>query len=213
MLFPGTYALDTRDFKLSDLIEKSGGVTDFAYVEGASLEREFESNKQELELNLADSLTEEAEETESLSKVGINLSQALSNTRSNSNILLLEGDIVTIPKRLETVQVRGEVLYPINIRYSDGHKFKNYINSAGGYTDLANKKRAYVVYANGDVDRTRRFLFIKKYPEVKPGSVVIIPPKEEKIQLTTAERITLYSTVVSLAAIVTNTIFQIRNSQ
>ncbi|MBO6523649.1 MAG: SLBB domain-containing protein [Balneolaceae bacterium] len=213
VLYPGTYTLHTRDFRLADLIDKSGGVNDYAFVEGASLEREFEINQKELELNLADSLTEEAEQIESLSKVGINLKEALQNPNSSSNILLLEGDVITIPKKLETVQVRGEVLYPINVRYNDGNKFKHYVNSAGGYTDQANKKKAYVVYANGDVDRTKKFLFIKSYPKVRPGSVLIIPPKEEKIQLTTAERITLYSTIVSLAAIVTNTIFQIRNSK
>ncbi len=213
VLYPGAYTLDTRDFRLADLIDKSGGVSDYAFVEGASLEREFEINQQELELNLADSLTEEAEQTESLSKVGINLKEALQNPNSSSNILLLEGDVINIPKKLETVQVRGEVLYPVNVRYNDENKFKHYVNSAGGYTDLANKKRAYIVYANGDVDRAKRFLFIKKYPKVKPGSILIIPPKEEKAPLSTAERITLYSTIVSLAAIVTNTIFQIRNSQ
>jgi hypothetical protein len=47
---------------------------------------------------------------------------------------------------------------------------------------------------------------------VKPGSVLIIPPKEEKQKLSTAERITVLSTIVSLAAIVTNTIFQIRRN-
>lgn len=212
VLYPGTYTLNTRDFKLADLIEKSGGLTEYGYIEGASLEREFETNLQELELNLADSLTEEAGQTESLSKVGINLKEALQNQNSPSNILLLEGDVVTIPKKLETVQVRGEVLYPINVRFNNGNKFKHYVNSAGGYTDQANKKKAYVVYANGDVDRTKRFLFFKSYPKITPGSVLIVPPKEEKVQLTTAERITLYSTIVSLAAIVTNTIFQIRNS-
>jgi hypothetical protein len=69
-----------------------------------------------------------------------------------------------------------------------------------------------VVYANGEVNRTKRFLFIKKYPDVEPGSTVIIPPKEEKRRLSSAERITVLSTIVSLAAIVTNTIFQIRRN-
>ena len=211
VLFPGAYALSTRDFKLSDLLEKSGGVTDYAYIEGASLERKFEINREELELNIADSLREQSQEISSLSKVGINLREALRNPNSAANLLLHEGDIITIPKRLETVQVRGEVLYPVNVRFDDGNKYKDYISSAGGFTDDANKKRAYIVYANGDVDRTRKFLFFKSYPDVRPGSVLIIPPKKEKLPISTAEKITLYSTIVSMAAIVTNTIYQIRN--
>ena len=212
VLFPGTYALSTRDFKLSDLLEKSGGLTDYAYIEGASLERKFEINRQELELNLADSLTEATQDIESLSKVGINLREAADNPNSVSNLLLQQGDVITIPKKLETVQVRGEVLYPVNVRFDDGQKYKEYITSAGGFTDDANKKRAYIVYANGDVDRTKKFLFFKSYPDVKPGAVLIIPPKKERPPMSNAERITLYSTIVSMAAIVTNTIFQIRNS-
>ncbi len=209
VLFPGTYAISTRDFRLSDLIEKSGGLTEYAFPEGASLERKpQEVSDMELEVNLEDSVTEQR--TRSLNKVGIRLEEALRNPDGEQDLLLQEGDIINVPKRLETVQVRGEVLYPVNVRYDEGKKFKSYISSAGGFTDQANTKKAYVVYANGEVARTKKFLFFRNYPEVRPGAVVIIPPKEEKQRLSTAERITVMSTIVSLAAIVTNTIFQIR---
>lgn len=209
VLYPGVYTLSTRDFKLTDLVEKSGGTTEFAYIEGASLERKFEQDQKEINLNLEDSVT--VQNVESLSKVGINLQQAINNPGAEYNLLLQEGDIINIPKKLQTVQVRGEVLYPVNVRYDNGKSLKNYVSSAGGFTEDANKRSAYVVYANGEVDRTRRFLFFKSYPDVRPGSVIIIPPKKEKPPMSTAEKVTLYSTIVSMAAIVTNTIFQIRN--
>ncbi|MEX0856898.1 MAG: SLBB domain-containing protein [Balneolaceae bacterium] len=210
VLYPGTYVLSTRNFRLSDLIEKSGGVTEYAYVEGASLDRNFGRTIKELELNLADSVT--GVEIESLSQVGIQLKNALNRPGSDSDLLLQEGDIIKIPKQLETVQVRGEVLYPVNTRFRDNKSFRSYIASAGGFTEDANTKSAYIVYANGEVDRTKRFLFFRSYPDVRPGSVLIIPPKKEKQRLSTAERITVMSTIVSLAAIVTNTIFQIRRN-
>lgn len=209
VLYPGTYALSTRDFKLTDLIEKSGGTTEFAYIDGASLERKFDLDQKEISLNLEDSVT--VQNVESLSKVGIKLQEALNRPGSEFNLLLQEGDVINIPKKLQTVQVRGEVLYPVNVRFDEGKSLKSYVNSAGGFTEDANKKSAYVVYANGEVDRTKRFLFFKSYPDVRPGSVIIIPPKKERTPMSTAEKITLYSTIVSMAAIVTNTIFQIRN--
>ncbi|WP_103665506.1 polysaccharide biosynthesis/export family protein [Gracilimonas amylolytica] len=210
VLFPGEYAISSRDFRLADLIEKSGGLTEFAYAEGASLTRDIIDEVDEREINLADSVLQQR--TQSLSRVGIRLNDALNDPNSNYNLLLQPGDQIKIPKRLETVQVRGEVLYPINVRFEDSKSFKSYIGSAGGFTELANTKRGYVVYANGEVDRTKKFLFFKNYPDVEPGSTVIIPPKEQRDRLSTTERITVLSTIVSLAAIVTNTIFQIRRN-
>lgn len=210
VLYPGSYVLSTRDFRLSDLIEESGGITQYAYIEGASLDRNFSRLLNEFELNLADTVM--GEEIESLSQVGIQLEEALNRPGSDSDLLLQEGDVIKIPKQLETVQIRGEVLYPVNTRYQENKSFKSYIGSAGGFTEDANTKSAYIVYANGEVDRTKRFLFFRSYPDVRPGSVLIIPPKKETQKLTTAERITVMSTIVSLAAIVTNTIFQIRRN-
>lgn len=210
VLFPGEYAIPSRDFRLVDLINKSGGLTEFAYAKGASLTRDIEDEVDQREVNLADSVLDQR--VRSLSKVGIRLQDALNNQNSSYNLLLQPGDEINIPKRLETVQVRGEVLYPINVRFENSKSFKSYVGSAGGFTEQANTKRAYVVYANGEVDRTKKFLFFKNYPDVEPGSTVIIPPKEEKQRLSTAERVTVLSTIVSLAAIVTNTIFQIRRN-
>jgi len=96
------------------------------------------------------------------------------------------------------------------VRYEEGLSLREVVSKAGGFTDQALKKRAYVVYANGEVDRTKRFLFFKNDPPIEPGATVVIPAKEEEAELSAQERIAIYSTIVSMAAIVTNTIFQIR---
>lgn len=201
VLYPGTYVIDTRDFKISDLLEKAGGITEFAYPEGASLSRNF-SNLEESP-NYGD---------RTLSQVGINLEEIIQNPNGDKDLLLVPGDNLEIPTRMETVNIQGEVLFPINTRFDDDKSFKDYISSAGGFSDKANKKKAYIVYANGEVDRTRRFLFFKNYPEVRPGSMIFIPAEEEKQEISTQERIAILSTIVSMAAIVTNTIFQIRRN-
>ncbi len=201
VLYPGTYVIENRDFRISDLIKKAGGITEFAYPEGASLERDFN--------NLVDTL-----ETEEpiLSQVGIKLEEILDNPRSDIDLLLVPGDQLNIPVRMETVNIQGEVLFPINVRFDRGKNFKSYIGSAGGYSNNADKKKAYIVYANGEVGKVKKFLFFKKYPDVSPGSMIYIPEKIEKQRISTSERIAIYSTIVSMAAIVTNTIFQIRRN-
>lgn len=210
VLYPGEYALTTRDFRLSDLIQKSGGLTEYAFPEGASLTRRFDRNMKDIEINIEDSVAKESQE--SLSQVGIQLNEALNNNNSEYDLLLNAGDEIVIPKRLQTVQIRGEVLYPVNVRFERGRNFRSYVSAAGGFTEQANTKSAYIVYANGEVDRTKKFLFFKSYPEVRPGSVLIIPPKEQREPLSRGELISILSTVVSMAAIVTNTIFQIRRN-
>lgn len=213
VLYPGEYAISTRDFKLSDLIEKSGGLTEFAFAEGASLTRQLEDDIREEELTvIEDSLMNENRRPESLNQVGIQLQEAMENPNSDFNLRLEADDVIEVPKRLQTVQIRGEVLYPINAKFDDSRSFRSYIGAAGGFTDRANTNRAYIVYANGEVDRTKKFLFFRSYPKVRPGAVLIIPPKEDQTKMTPQERVAILSTIVSMAAIVTNTIFQIRRN-
>ncbi len=213
VLFPGEYALSTRDFRLSDLIEKSGGLTEYAFPEGASLTRQLEDEVNEEELTVIDdSLVVQNRRPESLNQVGIQLQEVLQNPNSDYNLRLEAGDVIEVPKRLQTVQIRGEVLYPINAQFDDSRSFRNYIGAAGGFTERANTKRAYIVYANGEVDRTKKFLFFRSYPKVRPGAVLIIPPKEERTNISPQERVAILSTIVSLAALLTNTFFQIRRN-
>src|SRR5690606_29991103 len=83
--------------------------------------------------------------------VGIELQEILKNPGSKYDIILQEGDIISIPKQLQTVRMRGEVLYPTTARYDVNRGFKNYISRAGGFSENARKGRSYVIYANGDV--------------------------------------------------------------
>lgn len=192
VIYPGTYALKNREYRVSDLIESSGGITDYGYIPGATLNR--------------------PRVNDSTSVVAIRLEEIIANPDGEQDLLLQPGDILRIPKKLETVLVDGEVLFPSNIRFDDNKSFKSYINSAGGVSDSANTKRSYIVYANGEVKRMRKFLFFKKYPSVEPGSKIIVPKKPNVDKMSTSERVAIYSTIISLAAIVTNTIFQIRRN-
>ncbi|NGP75931.1 hypothetical protein G3570_04750 [Balneolaceae bacterium YR4-1] len=209
VLFPGKYTLSQKTTRISDLIERAGGLTQYAYAQGANLTRQIEGDVDQEFINIPDSLKEENTQR-NRTKVGIRLGEILDDPGSKYNLILREGDVLEIPKELQTVRIAGEVLYPISVRYEKGRSFKEYIRAAGGASELGRPKDAYVVYANGTVDRANRFLFFRNYPKVQPGATIFVPEKEQRERLSTQERIGILSAIVSMAAIVSNTIFQIR---
>ena len=134
--------------------------------------------------------------------VAINLEKILSNPGSEEDLLLEEGDILTIPKLLQTVRMRGDVVYPTTIRHQQGKGLKHYINSAGGFERRANRKQTYVVYANGAVKRTKGFMGIRSYPSVEPGAEVIVPTKGPKVPLRLGEIVGITTGLATLALVV-----------
>jgi protein involved in polysaccharide export with SLBB domain len=115
--------------------------------------------------------------------VAINLQKILANPGSEEDLVLEEGDVLTIPKLLQTVRIRGDVVYPTSLRYEEGKGLKYYINGAGGFDRWANRKLTFVVYANGAVKRTHSLFGIRSFPSVEPGAEVIIPTKGPRIPL------------------------------
>ncbi len=188
VLNPGRYAIVSKNDKVSDLVKRSGGLTDLAYVKGATLIRsrvisEFEA--QQTANALGQIATEVRKGSFNVATgqeirqefVGINLEKILQNPDSDENIIIQEGDILSIPKRLETVQVQGALLYPNTVKYNEDMNFLDYISQAGGFTRASLRRSAYIKYPNGSVDRTRRFLMFNVYPKVEPGSEIYVPVK------------------------------------
>jgi len=190
VLVPGAYPIRSKDQKISDLITLSGGLTPQAYVEGATLIRRVILSEDEIQrrqksvedLAQATATGKAVVETETLSadkpeSIGINLKKILAKPGSSEDILVQEGDILRIPKLLETVRIQGEVLLPTTVKYRSNQTFQDYISQSGGFTSKSQRRKAFVVYANGSVDRTRKFMFFNIYPRVEPGSEVIVPKK------------------------------------
>ncbi|WP_245826128.1 polysaccharide biosynthesis/export family protein [Spirosoma rigui] len=186
VILPGSYAIRSKDQKVSDLIGLAGGLTPQAYVEGATLIRRVilspdEIARQQRSISeLANDVTRSTVEVEAISpdkpeSIGINLKKIIASPGSSEDILLQEGDILRIPKLLETVRIQGEVLLPTTVKYRSGQTFQDYISQSGGFTNKSQRKKSFVVYANGSVDRTRKFMFFNIYPRVEPGSEVVVP--------------------------------------
>lgn len=221
--YPGKYSLSTKNDRISDLIERAGGLSSEAYTEGATLFRKRQFTEQQSQQNLAniEGLTQQEQQQQlqqrggerASAQIGIDLQRVLQNPGSRFDLYLEEGDSLFVPKQLQTVSVKGGVFYPTTIRHQDNSSFKDYITAAGGFTDLAKKNRAYVIYPNGDVDRVKRFLFFKNYPDVEPGATIVIPEKQELRRLSPQERVALYSSITSTAVLIVSTIIQIQNSR
>lgn len=133
--------------------------------------------------------------------IGIDLVKIISNPHSKYDLIVQEGDILRVPKLLQTVSLTGALLHPITVRYDERFNFRHYISSAGGYAQNARPAKSYVIYANGSVDITRSFLGIKKYPKLGPGAEIVVPEKELKRNVTTAEIISISSALSSMVLV------------
>ncbi len=223
VLYPGTYTITRKDERISDLIKRVGGLTDLAYLSGASLKRgeanENGSGKNKINTEEEDKkklarlqrLQETVKDSADIVKqqilmrndyVGIDLERILGKPKSKADLILEEGDVLRVPKQLQTVKVSGEVLYPTTSIYNGGKSFRQYISDAGGFSDNSLKKRSYVIYANGAVRSTKKFFVFNNYPMVKPGAEIFVPKKAVQKKLSVSEVVGLTSGIASLGAII-----------
>ncbi|CAL2077193.1 SLBB domain-containing protein [Tenacibaculum dicentrarchi] len=211
--FEGEYSIGLKNEKISDLIKKAGGLTKFAYVEGAFLTRKnnTKEDKKQSEM-LAEfakkdtiGIVNKGIKSKKTFKIGINLQKILAKGGASSkyNLILEEGDELFIPSERQTVKVEGEVLSPSLVRYDKRKGFKYYIENSGGFSAKAKKNRAYVIHANGDIKTTKHFLFFKSYPKVKPGSIILVPNKPQNVKrVSTQEVIAITSGLATLGILV-----------
>lgn len=216
VMYPGQYSLSKKNERLSDLITRAGGLNTQAFPEGAVLIRSsrFTEVDQLIRQQKLDAIIKQSsdttksktlqqqEATNTPSIVGINLPKILKKPGSQYDLLLEENDIIRIPKLLETVEVGGEVLYPVKVRYKKSASFLSYVHGAGGFSARSLKKRSYIIYANGTAAGTKHFLFINMYPKVKPGAEIIVPVRDEKRKLSAVEIASIATSATTLALLI-----------
>lgn len=179
--FPGKYPLTKREERLTDLLEKAGGVTDYAYLKGARLVRKV--NKEELarmksalqsSMSRTDSILVDTLDAKTTYYVAINLDKAINNPGSVYDVVLREGDELTLPVYPSTVRVDGSVLSPNEVTYEPGKSVSYYIEQAGGYSDNAKKRKKYMIAMNGHIYKA------SGRTKVEPGAEIIVPQKGER---------------------------------
>ena len=170
--YPGYYTLTSKNEKVSDIINRAGGFTDEAFLEGATLYRKKDS----------------------IGYIVMRLDDAMKNYNSKHNYILKSDDFIEIPKQRDFVTIQGatkayevykeEIAFNkngINVPFYSGKRAMYYIdNYAGGLNDQASKNDILVENANGEIKKTTNFGLFKVYPKVKKGSIIKVGSKKIK---------------------------------
>ena len=181
VLYEGEYSLNFKNERLSSLIERAGGITAFGYAKGAKLTRVANEHEIKRMQNVIDMMRRELGESlanslmlelDSVFTVGINLEEAISKPGSDADIVLREGDVISVPVMTSTVKINGAVMMPNTVTYKDGKNVRYYLNQAGGYSQSARKTKKFIIYMNGEVEKVK-----SRSKKVEPGCEIIVPNK------------------------------------
>ena len=210
--YAGKYVLANKKDRVYDLIQRAGGLTSVANVEGVRIKRPIQAKQIEdlenvnLNLGKKDSIQNKLEkklkEDLKYATIPVDWKSIVKNPKSNTNVVLFPGDEIEVVPFNEGVKVTGNVLLTSEIPYDSGKGFNYYVNAAGGIDAKGWKKKAYIIYPNGKADVANSFLFFRSYPKVTPGSQIIVPEKPEEKKMSTSEFVSISGVLASLAGIV-----------
>lgn len=206
VLLPAVYTLQSREERLSSLINRAGGLLYTANVSGAKLIRQ---KKEVVDTAEVKRLLRTMEKDTTRSKddvvakntteVAIDLNYILKHPGSADDITLEEGDELIIPRINNTISVNGEVFKPLQIMYEKGKSMKDYLSDAGGVTQLGKRSKAFVIYANGRSAKIKKVLGIfPNYPEIEPGANIFVPEKPKKEGMDVAKAGIFISAITAL---------------
>ncbi|HKH92003.1 MAG TPA: SLBB domain-containing protein, partial [Gemmatimonadaceae bacterium] len=183
--FPGVYTLTNKSERLSDVVKRAGGLTSEAYSDGIVFLRRDHN----------------------IGRVGVELRSALRRYESTDNLILRDGDQITIPAYNAVVTIRGAVNLPSTVAYVRGRGIDYYIGAAGGPTPEADDDHAFVIQPSGKLETVKRHTFLPdQIPKPRPGSIVTVPeddgkPNESIIPLISGLVQIIGSTVAILLAV------------
>lgn len=204
----GSVAMVQKNTRLADVIEMVGGVTDHAYLRGATLMRQMneeERSRMESTMKIVRDVLQEKGDSISYSKldvensypVVIDLEKAIKDPNSSANILIREGDRIFVPEYNPIVRVSGDVMFPNTLFYEEGKNWEYYINEAGGFGYRAKKSKSFIVYQNG------KAALVKKGAKPEPGCEIVVVSKKRKTPWKVTEVVGALTGLTSLASMVT----------
>ncbi|EJG0751285.1 SLBB domain-containing protein [Vibrio parahaemolyticus] len=201
--FPGTYTVRQGE-TLRQLLERAGGLTEFAHPQGAIFTREALRLQEQKLLNQyaadmraetakktfrADSnmgsvisdpdktlkFVEEASRSKALGRMVVQLNRILEGERS-ADFMLEDGDFLFVPTFRNTVSIMGEVQVPITYLLDNKLNVDDYLNKAGGAKKQADEDRIFVVRADGSVYKpSSGYWFGNNKEELKAGDTIVVP--------------------------------------
>ena len=197
---PGIYVIRNNNYSFFDLMNDFGGFLNDASINGVKISREIKISESESKID-DDLITN----ISSFIEIGVDVENILKTEGSNSkyNIILKNGDKITVPRIDNTIEVAGAVQQPSALTYSKNLKTLKAIYRSGGFTVNAKKNKVYVVYQNGNILSTKNFLFFKNYPKLKPGAKIIVPEKsKDKVKTSIGEIVGYTTSLVSIIALI-----------
>ena len=173
----GFYLQSQKSNKIKDLIEKAGGLNEFADSKSLYIKRKVQSNTASI---INDSLIDQTEvsaKEQDFIYIPINSIE--------ESYFFQDGDQFIAEKYSNEIRLSGEVLKPSVVKYKSPNA--RYYLSKSGISASGSKKDIYVIYPNKDVKATKSFLFFKSYPKILPGSELVVGKKPERAKLTSQE--------------------------
>lgn len=219
---PGRYALTSKTERLSDLVERAGGLTDEAYAGGiefyrvTQFQRQRDARAAERErrarvdgdpASTVDDLPLREEPPMGYrDRVGVDLVRALRDEDSIENLILAGGDSINVPEYESVVMVGGAVNAPGPVAFEEGKNIDWYVRRAGGYAARSDDKLAYVTQPNGEKDVVKRRFLADRVPRVGAGAVVFVPERDLGVPREASNVAQILSTVVGAVATLVTTI-------
>lgn len=197
---PGVYSIRPGDTIL-DILNRAGGMTVDAYVEGAVFLRESVAESQknaflrsavELENTIIDIITKGSidniteftlspitilikrlREEEPPGRMVVDLDSLNLKTNPILNFQVRHNDSIYIPKRPNSISIVGEVLYSSTLSFDPSKDVNEFINLSGGLKNSADKDKIFVILPDGKSQLIRKSLFPSKNI-LLPGSTIVV---------------------------------------
>jgi polysaccharide biosynthesis/export protein len=198
-LRPGLYPIRKGE-KLSELIERAGGVSDNAYAYGAVFTRRsvrlaqqqgFQRTARELNTALinvtarkninaegilaATQLANSFAKAEAPGRMVVEADPRVLNVRKDLDTVLEPGDAIFMPKRPNFILAVGDFLNPSALQFIPQKTLDSYIAESGGLQRSADKSRIFVVYPNGVARQLKKGAWRQAEASLPPGSTIIVP--------------------------------------
>lgn len=210
--YAGKYVLASKKEKIYDVIQRAGGLTSVANLDGVKIKRPILSKQIEdlenvnLNLGKKDSIqnkvVKKLKEQVKYATIPVDWREIVKDPTDKTNVTLFPGDEIEVSVYNESVKVTGNVLLTSEIPYNKGKGFGYYLDAVGGTDAKGWKKKAYIVYPNGKAAVSSSFFFIRSYPKVLPGSQIVVPEKPEARKMSTGEWVSIGSVITSIALLV-----------
>jgi len=210
--YTGNYVLASKKEKIYDVIQRAGGLTPLANLDGVKIKRPIQAKQiEELENvnfnwgktdSIQNKLTKKLKEDLKYATIPVDWRNIVKNPNDKTNVTLFPGDEIEVSLYSESVKVTGSVLLTSEIPYEKGKGFNYYLSAVGGTDAKGWKKKAYIIYPNGKAAVSNSFFFIRSYPKVLPGSQIVIPEKPEARKMSTGEWVSIGSIITSIALLV-----------